>query len=87
MEFGRTYYTRNNRRFDYLAKKNKGITKKLITEIKENPEQDSLFKSKLDDLFMMLESNTNKMKILRKHIALKDKRRLEKRSVADGLVL
>ena len=87
MEFGRTYYTRNNRRFDYLAKKNIGITKKLITEIKENPEQDSLFKSKLDDLFMMLESNTNKMKILRKHIALKDKRRLKKRSVADGLVL
>lgn len=87
MEFGRTYYTRNNRRFDYLAKKNNGITKKLITEIKENPEQDSLFKSKLDDLFMMLESNTNKMKILRKHIALKDKRRLKKRSVVDGLVL
>lgn len=87
MEFGRTYYTRNNRRFDYLAKKNNGITKKLITEIKENPEQDSLFKSKLDDLFMMLDSNTNKMKILRKHIALKDKRRLEKRSVADGMVL
>lgn len=87
MEFGRTYYTRNNRRFDYLAKKNNGITKKLIIEIKENPEQDSLFKSKLDDLFMILESNTNKMKILRKHIALKDKRRLEKRSVVDGLVL
>lgn len=29
MEFGRTYYTRNNRRFDYLAKKNNGITKKF----------------------------------------------------------
>ena len=87
MEFGRTYYTRNNRRFDYLAKKNNGITKKLIIEIKENFVLDSLFKSKLDDLFMMLESNTNKMKILRKNIALKDKRRLEKRSVADGLVL
>lgn len=87
MEFGRTYYTRNNRRFDYLAKKNNGITKKLIIEIKENFVLDSLFKSKLDDLFMILESNTNKMKILRKHIALKDKRRLEKRSVVDGLVL